>query len=86
MQNAYSLRTRRPSDPAARIAEVTPADDTDLPFVSTALSVATPGQVRVTTLDGSVSDLALHPGQPFAIRVRRVWTTGTSATGIRALA
>jgi hypothetical protein len=36
----------------------------------------------VTTLDGSTADITVHPGQAFPIRVRRVWSTGTTATGL----
>lgn len=86
MPNSTSPRTRRPSDPPITILAVMPDDATDLPFLSTALSVATPGQVRVSTPDGTVSDISLVPGQAFPIRARRVWSTGTTATGIRALA
>lgn len=85
MPDAYSLRTRRPADPAVSLVEVTPDDAADLPRVSLALNVATAGRVRVTTLDGSVSDVTIEPGHAFPLRVRRVWSTGTTATGIRAL-
>ncbi|MDA8586932.1 type IV secretory system conjugative DNA transfer family protein [Rhodobacteraceae bacterium] len=49
------------------------------------LSVKTPGTVRVTIQDGSTGDVTIHPGQPFPIRVKRVWLTGTTATGISGL-
>ena len=79
------LRHRRPSDPAVTLFDITPDDEVDLPRITTALNVATPGRVRITTADGSVADLTIHPGQAFPIRARRVWLTGTSATGIRGL-
>ena len=50
-----------------------------------ALNVATPGTVRVTTLDGSTSDVSIHPGHAFPIRARRVWATGTTGTDLRGL-
>ena len=84
--NPFFGRMRRPSYPAATVFEVTPDDTADLVRVTTGLSVATPGTVRVTTLDGSVAAISVHPGNPFPIIVRRVWATGTTATGIRALA
>ena len=82
----HSPRTRRATDPAVSVFEILPDDGADLPQVTSALNVATPGTVRVTTEDGSVADVTVHPGQAFPIRARRVWLTGTSATGLRGLA
>lgn len=86
MADAFSDRMRSPTDPAITIIEVTPDDAADLSVTTLALNVATPGLVRVTTVDGSVSDLTIHPGYAFPVRARRVWATGTTATGIRGLA
>ena len=77
---------RRPADPAITLFDITPDDSADLAHVTTALNVATPGTVRVTTIDGSTTDVNIHPGHAFPIRAQRVWQTGTSATGIRGLA
>jgi len=85
MPDAFNTRHRRPSDPASRIFDITPDDGADLVEATTAVNVATPGTVRVTTVDGSVADVLIHPGQVFPIRAVRVWQTGTSATGIRGL-
>lgn len=85
MTDVFSDRMRSPGDPAITLFDIVPDDSTDLPVVTTALNVATPGSVRVTTADGSVTDVTIHPGQAFPIRVSRVWLTGTSATGIRGL-
>lgn len=85
MPDAFDTRMRSPRDPAISVFAITPDDAADLPQVTTALNVATPGTVRVTTVDGSTADLTVHPGQAFPVRVRRVWQTGTSATGILGL-
>lgn len=85
MPDAFTTRHRRPSDPAVRIFDITPDDGADLAEATTALNVATPGTVRVTTVDGSVADIQIHPGHAFPIRAARVWLTGTTATGIRGL-
>lgn len=85
MPDVFADRHRRPTDPAITVFEITPDDGSDLAQVTVALNVATPGTVRVTTLDGSISDVSIHPGAPFPIRVRRVWATGTTATGLRGL-
>lgn len=81
-----SLRTRRLSDPATRVFDISPDDAADLPRATVALNVASPGAVHVTTIDGSDAILSVHPGHAFPISVTRVWATGTTATGIRGLA
>lgn len=85
MPNAFGTRHRRPTDPAIAVFDITPDDGTDLPHVTTALNVATPGTIRVTSVDGSVADVTVHPGAAFPIQATRVWLTGTTATGIRGL-
>ena len=85
MPNAFANRSRTLSDPAITVFNITPDDGTDLLHVTTALNVANPGTVRVTTEDGSVADVMIHPGHAFPIRARRVWQSGTTATGIRGL-
>jgi hypothetical protein len=81
----YSSFTRSSRLPASSVREVTPNDAADLASASIALSVATPGTVRVTTLDGDTVDVYVAAGVAFPLRVTRVWATGTNATGIRAL-
>lgn len=85
MPAAFANRHRRLTDPAVRVFEITPDDGTDLSETTTAINVATPGVVRITTEDGSTSDLMIHPGDAFPVRARRVWHTGTTATGLRGL-
>jgi len=85
MSDSFAGRTRTPQDPTVTIFDIVPSDTTDLEHVTTALNVGTPGSVHVTTADGSVGTLTIHPGHPFPVRVTRVWQTGTSATGIRGL-
>ncbi|CAN0602427.1 unnamed protein product, partial [Ectocarpus sp. 12 AP-2014] len=82
MPDNFSGRTRRLQDPAVTIFDIDPSDTGNLPHTTTALNVATPGTVRVTTLDGSVGDLTIHPGHPFPVRATRIWQTGTTATGV----
>ena len=85
MPDSFATHHRRPTDPAITVFDITPDDSNDLAHVTTGLNVATPGVVRVTTVDGSTAELTVHPGHAFPIRVRRVWQTGTTATGIRGL-
>ena len=86
MADAFAHRTRKPSDPAATLFEVVPDDISDLERVTTALNVATQGRVRVTMADGSEGTISVVPGVALPVRVRRVWATGTTATGIMGLA
>lgn len=74
-----------PALPASSASEILPDDSADLAYVCTGLNVATPGAVRVTTKSGDVVDVFVEAGSVFPLRVRRVWATGTTATGIRGL-
>ena len=85
MSDVFADRVRRPGDPAIALFDIVPNDGADLAQVTTAINVATPGKIRVTTVDGSTSDVSISPGQLFPIRARRVWLSGTTATGIRGL-
>ena len=86
MPDSFANRHRTPTDPAVTVFEITPDDGVDLIRATIVLNVAHPGTVRVTTLDGTTSDVVIHPGHAFPIRATRVWLTGTTATGIRGLA
>lgn len=86
MSDPFSTRTRSPADPAETLFDILPDDTADLPRPTLALNVASPGTVRVTTVDGSTETLTLQPGLAFPVRARRVWQSGTSATGIKGLA
>lgn len=71
--------------PATNIEEIVPSDVADLSYLTKSLNVATPGSVRVTTHSGTISTVHVEAGIVFPLRVRRVWATGTTATGIRGL-
>ena len=73
------------STPATDVAEIIPSDTVDLAQVTKGLNAATAGAVRVTTDAGSVIEVFLTAGTVFPLRVRRVWATGTTATGLRGL-
>jgi hypothetical protein len=74
-----------PGMPASTLVEVVPDDGSDLPQLLSGLNVATPGTVRVTTKDGSIGTVFVEAGTVFPLRVRRIWATDTTATGIRGL-
>ena len=65
-----------PEDAAA----VTPSDTVDLPQFSV-IFVGGGGNVKVTTAQGSaVTFSGMNAGSVIPVRVRRVWSTGTTAT------
>lgn len=72
--------------PASHLQAVTPADDSDLTFVTRAIAVGAEGFVRVTTNSGSTARIFVVAGAPFPIRATRIWASGTTATDIVALA
>lgn len=71
--------------PATRLINITPDDGSDLTFVTRAINVAESGAVRVTTRDDDIATVTVAAGVPFPIRVKRIWSTGTTATGIVAM-
>ena len=84
-EDKFSSFPDTPALPATSVSNVVPDDDADLETISTGLNVATPGTVRVTTREGQITDVFIAAGHIFPLRVRRIWATGTTATGIRAL-
>lgn len=68
--------------PPARAQAIVPSDAAALPVVTRALNVASGGTVRVTTQAGDDVTVTIAAGITFPLRVRKVWATGTSATGI----
>lgn len=85
VKDKYAGFASTPDSPATSVQPILPDDETDLVEASIALNVATSGTVRVTSLSGTVSDVFIAAGTAFPLRVRRVWASGTTATGIRAL-
>jgi hypothetical protein len=68
-----------------RCVLITPHDTNDLANAVYAISFAGAGALRVLTLDGddvTIPNGALAAGVQHALAVRRVFSTGTGATGI----
>lgn len=63
---------------------VTPNDSTELP-VPRSLYVGVSGDIKVTMVDGQDVVFENVPVGIFPIQALKVWSTGTTATGIRAL-
>lgn len=71
---------------AYNAAGVTPSDSSDLPKTAFGLYVGQTGDVKITTLQGLVVTFEqLASGVIHPIAARRVWASGTSATGIVAV-
>jgi hypothetical protein len=71
------------SDPADHAEALTPSDTTTLGETPSALWIGGGGDLRVTMMGGAVITYAAVPdGTWMPIRVRRVWSTGTTASDI----
>ncbi len=74
---------RSVTGPIEKSATITPDNDNDIAIFGRALWVDVAGAVKVTLLSGDVDVLgAVAAGMWHPIRVKRVWATGTTATGI----
>lgn len=70
------------TSPVTGAYAVTPDDSNDLSEMTLSLYISTAGTLKVTMLDGSVVSYAAIAAGRHPLRVKRVWATGTSATGI----
>lgn len=69
--------------PPAEVAfSITPDDDTDLSTVGVCLTASTAGTAAVHDMNGNSVTLYLAAGAVIPLRVRRVLSTGTTASGI----
>lgn len=82
MSDFYENHQPGLESPGLHIDTITPSDTAELPRATRGLNVAESGFVRVTTVTGEDGTLFLAAGVAFPIRVRRVWASGTTATGI----
>lgn len=85
MTDAFNSYTPGLESPASHLEAVILSDTGDLPNVSRALNVSTSGQVRITTIGGTTQSVFIAAGMAFPVRARRVWQTGTTATGVVAM-
>lgn len=61
---------------------ITPSDAADLAEVTLNLYVSTAGAVKATMFDGSVVTYANLAAGRHPLRIKRLWATGTTATGL----
>ncbi len=82
MMGSYAGRQANLSDPARDAFAITPDDGADLTNWALALYVGGSGDVRIVTWGGETVTFANVPVGVLPVRARRVYATGTSATGI----
>ena len=83
--HARALSINEPGPSAVRVA-VTPSDTVDLPDgPCRGIHCNVAGDVKMTDLAGNAVVMTLLAGVPYAYACTRIWSTGTTATGIRAL-
>lgn len=85
MADAFSSNQPGLDSPAFYGAAVTPADGSDLANTARGLYVGTAGNIKVTTKGGSEITFTNVPVGILPVSVKRVWSTGTTASGIVAL-
>lgn len=67
--------------PSAVYDAITPNDGADLAKVTRGIGVQNAGNLKVTRPDGTAVTIAV-PAGVLPIRAARVWSTGTTATGL----
>lgn len=85
MVDKFETYTESLNSPPRHLFVVTPDDENDLPTASRCLNVQVGGTIQVTTVAGDTGIIMVASGITFPIRARRIWATGTTATGISAL-
>ena len=70
------------TSPAAGHFDVTPSDSVDLAIYTRAINVAGTGTVQVTDINDVTGPVYVAAGVAFPIRAKRIWATGSTATGI----
>lgn len=85
MPDIFAREPQRLESPGNNCAAVTPSDSTDLAIFARSLWVDVTGNIKITTPGGSTETFNNVPVGIFPMRVARVWATGTTATGIKAV-
>lgn len=68
--------------PAEDAFAITPHATNDLPQVTRAITAKVAGDVNVQTFKGNTVSIYVAAGAIFPIRVKKVFVSGTTATGI----
>ena len=70
---------------AIGVISVTPSDTVDLTKFARAIRANAAGTIKITCYDESFATLNFLAGETRAICARRIWATGTTATGIEGM-
>lgn len=81
-QESPVYHASRPGDGSALVV---PNDSTDFTRLARSLYVTTGGTLKFTALDGTVDTWTVPDNFYLNVQVTRVWSTGTTATGIHAI-
>lgn len=73
------------SDPATGVYAITPDDNNDLPTRIRAIRATVAGNVAIIGADGVAATCAFLAGETRALRITRVKSTGTTATGLEGM-
>ena len=73
------------SDPATGVYVITPADGADLPIRTRAIRASGAGNINLIGADGVTCVCAFSAGETRPLRVTRVLSTSTTATGIEGM-
>lgn len=71
--------------PATQIYAVTPNDSADLTNAARSLYITVGGTIKITTIGDTTETVTVPSNFYLLCQVKRVWATGTTATGIFAL-
>ncbi|MEM8956569.1 MAG: hypothetical protein AAGC86_02020 [Pseudomonadota bacterium] len=83
MADKFEHQTPGLTSPGIDAFAVTPSNGNDLPQVTRALYVGGAGSVRVELVSGSEATFeAMQAGIMYPLRVRKVFSTGTSAQSL----
>lgn len=82
MSDPFKSHSTSLTSPATELHVITPDDASDLATYVRAIAVTVSGNVQVTTIADTTATIHVTAGAPFPVRVKRVWATGTDATGI----
>jgi hypothetical protein len=79
----FKVFNREPFHPATQAVSIVPSDSSNLVEVPRAIYIGGNGNLRVTMLDGNIVTFPnVVAGTVIPIRVQKVWSTSTTATGI----
>lgn len=86
MSDKYSGYTNGLASPATGAFAITPNDSTDLTSFTRAVYIGGAGDLKVDTItNDTVTFSGVPAGTVFPIRVKKVYSTGTTATNLIAL-